>query len=36
LIRNREERDLPPVEFEDNYYRQTTGLTEDHRAEPNL
>jgi putative transposase len=28
--------DIPPVEFEDNYYRSISGLTEDHPAEPSL
>jgi putative transposase len=29
-------RDIPPVEFEDSYYRQTAGLTEDQPAGPSL
>ena len=28
--------DLPPAEFEDNYYRSIAGLTEDQPAEPSL
>ena len=28
--------DIPPVESEDNYYRQIAGLTEDQPAEPSL
>jgi putative transposase len=28
--------DLPPAEFEDNYYRSIAGLTEDSPAEPSL
>ena len=28
--------DIPPVEFEDSYYRQIAGLTEDQPAEPSL
>jgi putative transposase len=28
--------DIPPVEYEDNYYRQIHGLTEDLPAEPSL
>ena len=28
--------DIPPVEFEDNYYRSIAGLTEDAPAEPSL
>jgi putative transposase len=28
--------DIPPVEFEDNYYRSIAGLTEDSPAEPSL
>ena len=28
--------DIPPVEYEDTYYRSTAGLTEDLPAEPSL
>jgi putative transposase len=28
--------DIPPVEFEDDYYRSIAGLTEDNPAEPSL
>ena len=28
--------DIPPVEYEDNHYRQIAGLTEDIPAEPSL
>jgi hypothetical protein len=28
--------DIPPVEFEDDYYRSIAGLTEDLPAEPSL